>query len=276
MAKSIIPKHELIRVVPLYQPKEKVELAGLTEKGKKDDGELFDPGHGGAAPANAKLSYNGGVLLANVEVFTVFWGKQFAKGGALADMPAKLNGFFDAILKSTLMDQMAEYNTPKYNIGHGSRSGSITITTGSPKKSITDTTIQTTLKNWINSNKAFPQPNANTLYFLYLENGVSVTMGGSKSCSSFCGYHNNASSKIFYAVMPYPSCSGCLGGKSPFDALTGTSSHELCEAITDPVPGAGWYDNVNGEIGDICAWQFKQLAGYNIQLEWSNKNKKCI
>jgi hypothetical protein len=37
------------------------------------------------------------------------------------------------------------------------------------------------------------------------------------------------------------------------DALTGTSSHELCEAITDPVPGASWYDDHNGEIGDI-AW----------------------
>src|SRR5207302_9519594 len=33
-----------------------------------------------------------------------------------------------------------------------------------------------------------------------------------------------------------------------------TTSHELCEAITDPVPGEGWYDDTNGEIGDICAW----------------------
>jgi hypothetical protein len=61
-----------------------------------------------------------------------------------------------------------------------------------------------------------------------------------------------------------------------FDALTGTSSHELCEAISDPVPGSGWYDNVNGEIGDICAWNFKQVAGYTVQLEWSNQNNKCM
>jgi hypothetical protein len=49
----------------------------------------------------------------------------------------------------------------------------------------------------------------------------------------------------------------------------------LSEAITDPVPGAGWYDDVNGEIGDICAWNFKQVAGYNVQLEWSNQQNKC-
>ena len=61
-----------------------------------------------------------------------------------------------------------------------------------------------------------------------------------------------------------------------FDALTGTSSHELCEAITDPVPGEGWYDDVNAEIGDICAWSFKNVAGYKVQLEWSNAKNKCV
>ncbi len=57
---------------------------------------------------------------------------------------------------------------------------------------------------------------------------------------------------------------------------TGTSSHEFCEAVTDPVPGSGWYDQVNGEIGDICAWHFKKIAGYTVQMEWSNAQNKCV
>jgi hypothetical protein len=101
-------------------------------------------------------------------------------------------------------------------------------------------------------------------------------MGGSKSCSSFCGYHDAINHNFFYAVMPYPSCAGCLGGMNAFDALTGTSSHELCEAITDPVPGAGWYDDTYGEIGDICAWKFKTVDHYTVQLEWSNKKNTCV
>ncbi len=113
------------------------------------------------------------------------------------------------------------------------------------------------------------------LYFIYLDPGVVSIMGGSRSCQSYCGYHNNVA-KVFYALMPYPSCTGCLGGQSVFDVLTGTSSHELCEAITDPIPGSGWYDDNNGEIGDICAWKFKKIAGYNVQLEWSNAAGKCI
>ena len=28
--------------------------------------------------------------------------------------------------------------------------------------------------------------------------------------------------------------------------------------------------------GDICAWHFKKVAGYNVQLEWSNAQNKCV
>jgi hypothetical protein len=58
--------------------------------------------------------------------------------------------------------------------------------------------------------------------------------------------------------------------------LTSTSSHELCETITDPIPGRGWYDDSQGEVGDICAWQTKKVGAYTVQLEWSNKSKRCL
>ena len=102
-------------------------------------------------------------------------------------------------------------------------------------------------------------------------------MGGGASCTAFCGYHNHISKKDYYSVMPFPRCAGCLGAFSVLNAITGTSSHELSEASTDPVPGTGWYDNVKGEIGDICAWTFKTVAGHNVQKEWSNSmNAMCI
>jgi hypothetical protein len=93
---------------------------------------------------------------------------------------------------------------------------------------------------------------------------------------NFCGYHSDIDGKIFYAVMPYPDCAGCTGGMVALDALTTASSHELCEAITDPIPGQGWYDDQNGEIGDICAWQTKRLGPYTVQLEWSNTAGRCV
>lgn len=226
-----------------------------------------------AAPT-AQLVYNNGPLLTAVEVYTIFWGSQWQQAPE-SDLVQKLNAFFDYILTSPLLDQMAEYSTAKYKIGRGSRSGTTTLTTSDPGSSVTDDQIQQFINDAI-AKSTLPQPTANTLYFVYLPSGTTVTLGSDGSCSSFCGYHNAINNKIYYAVMPYPDCSGCTNNLSTFDSLTSTSSHELCEAITDPIPGQGWYDQANGEIGDICAWQTRQEGNYTIQKEWSNSSNSCV
>lgn len=265
---------EQVRVVPLHYPKPSIEIDELARaRAEAADQDLFD-GKPHPAPASVHLTYQGGPLIQNVQVFTVFWGKLWGSNSSSQQMMANLNQFFTAILASPLIDQLAEYNVPGQAIGHGSFIGTKVINTNAPAGSITDSAIQAQLKKWVKAG-AVPKPNDNTLYFTYLDPGVVSIMGGGKSCQNYCGYHNNTG-KVYYAVMPYPTCSGCLGGLAAFDALTGTSSHELCEAITDPVAGSGWYDNTNGEIGDICAWNFKQVAGYTVQLEWSNQQNKCV
>ena len=245
-----------IRIVPLHLPSE-----------------LYRPAAGIAAPPTAQLTYRGGPLLTSVKVFTVFWGTawQTSPNSALA---TQINEFFKFVVSSALMDQLSEYSVTGQAIGHGSFVGTVTITQPALSHSVTDAAIQNTLQQEITSNSV-PMPDANTLYFIYLPPGTAVVQGGSRSCQAFCGYHDSFGSGIYYAVMPFPNCAGCLGGMTNLDALTSTSSHELCEAITDPVPGQGWYDDTHGEIGDICAWQTKKLGNYTVQLEWSNKNASC-
>jgi hypothetical protein len=259
---------EHIRVVPLDYPKPVVAIGEREPEG----GDPFD-GKPHPAAANAKLTYRGGVLLTNVEVFTIFWGKLWGSNKTSIKMMSDINKFFTAILVSPALDQLGEYSVPNKTIGHGSVIGMKVISANAPVGSVTDSTIRKQLKQWIRA-KTVPKPTNNTLYFIYLDPKVVSIMGGSRSCQNYCGYHDNVGS-VYYGVMPYPTCSGCLGGEPAFAAITGTSSHELCEAITDPAPGAGWYDDVNGEIGDICAWNFKRVGGYNVQLEWSNQQNKC-
>jgi len=222
----------------------------------------------------AHLTYNQGPLIAQAEVFTVFWGSAWQQPALVGTM-TETNGFFDFVLTSSLIDQLAEYSVSQYQIGHGKTVGSITLTTPDVAKSVDDSAMQRMIQQQISAGK-FPAPNPNLIYFVFLPSGVTVTQGGSASCKVFCGYHDAISSDVFYAAMPFPDCSGCSSNLLMFDALTVTASHELCEAITDPVPGQGWYDSQNGEIGDICAWQTKKIGQYTVQKEWSNKSGKCV
>lgn len=222
--------------------------------------------------AAANLTYRGGPLLGAVEVTTIFWGAWWQQAPQSA-LIAQLNKFFDDILVSALMDQLAEYSVLSTTIGHGTRVASITVP-AAPPMTVDDFAIVTFLQGQIDAG-AVPKANANSLYFIYLPSGTTVTLSGQASCSSFCGYHSVAGAGVYYGVEPYPDCSGCLAGLSAFEALCATSSHELCEAVTDPLPGQGWYDDNNGEIGDICAWQTKTLDGYTVQLEWSNSAGAC-
>jgi hypothetical protein len=264
---------EYVRIVPLHYPKPSISIDELGRlRSEAADTDLFD-GQPHVAPASAHLTYNNGPLLTSVQVFTVFWGTKWS-GPAATTLMQNLNKFFQAIVVSPLMNQLQEYSTPGRSIGPGSFLGTKVITANAPAGSVADSTIRKRLTAWIAA-KTVPRNTKNTLYFIYLDPGIISIMGGSKSCQNYCGYHD-AIGNIYYAVMPYPTCAGCLGGMVAFDALTGTSSHEFCEAITDPKPGAGWYDSVNGEIGDICAWNFKKVGQYNVQMEWSNAQNRCV
>jgi hypothetical protein len=141
--------------------------------------------------------------------------------------------------------------------------------------------IQKTLKGWISKQPGFPKPNDNTLYFIYFPPGTSITLGKDASCEKFGGYHDAIDGTIFYAVEPF--CLSNAGSMSQLDFFTLTSSHELCEAITDPVPGEGWYwfhdKQHQGEIGDICEAAPNaeyRLGTYLVQREWSNAKKQCL
>ena len=268
-ARRVVPAlGDPIRIVPLHLPRE-----------------LVAPAPGIAAPPAAALTYRSGPLLDAVEVFTLFWGTAW-NDPASQNIAQGLNRFFGFLVTSAYLDQLAEYGVPQHAIGHGRVTGTATVADATLGTNVTDSAIQHMLQREIASGAGgaggaggsggVPAPNANSLYFVYLPPGVSVSAGGDRSCQAFCGYHDHIQTQVYYAVVPYPNCPGCLGQLGTLDALTSVSSHELAEAITDPVPGQGWYDDNHGEIGDICAWQNKKLGTYVVQLLWSNKAGACV
>ncbi len=225
------------------------------------------------APAAAQLTYRGGPLLTSVRVITVFWGDAWTQAPQQGTV-SSLNDFFQFIVASTYLDQMAEYSVPGQAIGRGALAGTATIP-DALAATVTDEAVQQLVEGRV-ADGSLPPATANSLYFVFLPPGVTVVSGNEQSCQVFCGYHDRSAGGLYYAVVPWPDCSGCLGGLQPLDALTSVASHELGEAITDPVPGQGWYDDSNGENGDICAWQNKTLGAYTVQKLWSNRAGACV
>jgi len=137
----------------------------------------------------------------------------------------------------------------------------------------------------------------NKIFMLFTSKGEGScfdTTTGSCAYTSYCAYHSyfgSTSNPTIYANQPYASGPYCNGGTSPngdieADSSASVASHEIEEAVTDPLLNA-WYDSTGYENGDECAWtygtnplknpansvlanQFMNGQYFELQQEWSN------
>jgi hypothetical protein len=254
---------------------------------------------GGGAIVNPSLQYNGGPVIANVQVQSIYWGAAWTQA-ANKTLITEIDNFFNFIVTSPLLAMLAEYSTPTTQIGQGTVNASVTISSSEPgtagsgggNRTVTDAQVQQGLQRFTAPGGGVPAPTANTVYFVFLPPNTSVTLLGKTSCTSngLCGYHSSVGT-LAYAVIPYDAgtCSTCSAyGSSQIAVITALASHELCEAITNPF-GNGWFDVNNStplntvEIGDICAPPGAGGAGgtfllgnSNVQAEWSNSRCACL
>ena len=266
-----------------------------------------------SAPAGAHLTYYGGRVVSNMQVVQVLWGTGSYLAQVSSTATPSMASFYQQSLNSSYVDWLAEYNTaglaaPTSNqlIGRGSFLGQFIITPSITSSTVDDTQIQAELSSQIAAGH-LPAPttdaagNANTYYAVYFPAGKTITQGGTSSCvaGGFCAYHgtvaaSSMTAELFYGVhpdmQPASGCStGCGGSASSFANQTSVASHEMVETITDAEvglattngPPLAWYDNTNGEIGDICNAQQGSFTGndgvtYTVQLEFSNQQNNCV
>jgi Fibronectin type III domain len=84
-----------------------------------------------------------------------------------------------------------------------------------------------------------------------------------------------------YMVLPdAPTMGPGCGAGTDAQNTEDYTSHELIETVTDPLVGLNtlsWYNDQQGEIGDICNAQEAALdTAYVVQKEWSNAANSCI
>ncbi|KAJ3026783.1 UNVERIFIED_CONTAM: hypothetical protein HDU68_005087 [Siphonaria sp. JEL0065] len=162
--------------------------------------------------------------------------------------------------------------------------------------------IRPMIANLIQRNIFPPDEDALYVFISGFDSGPNtVTTQGNRYCSVFCGFHSDFSSAatqynnlkfesfapVMYSGMTCPYC----GNSNPWTALQMTISHEIAEAITDPLvsqatavgPPVAWYNDKYGEIGDICnAMQATSISNNPsvpnmvVQKIWSNTDQCCM
>jgi hypothetical protein len=149
-------------------------------------------------------------------------------------------------------------------------------------------------------------PGLNKLYVVFLGANVNLCQGDPAlaPCTFtkghfFCAYHGSMwqdDQPVIYSVQPdaysldpcrYNVADPSPNGDVAADTNLSLVSHELFEAVSDPM-GFGWRDNADStEIGDKCQTDFGAYGAdggnitlhgdrYLLQSQWSNATQSCV
>jgi hypothetical protein len=242
---------------------------------------------------NPPLLYNGGPVMHTPTVYAIYWIPSTLQNGNPTSMSTKYQSIQTTMLKEyfghSLMNNNTQYYDTKSFITNTGKVGGTYVDKSAypasgcadpgvpaPGNCITDQDLQNeinkvmTLKKWTGG--------VNKMFLLFTSsNEGQCTDSSSTSCSyvQYCAYHsyfvNSASQDVVYGNEPYGNLTSCQvsGAPSPnsfpeADAAATAASHELTEAITDPLLDA-WFDSVGAEIGDECAY-FYGFTGWDAGL----------
>jgi hypothetical protein len=248
-------------------------------------------------PRKETLTYHGGDLVANADVFLLFWGPMWTSDPEHITTRTALEDLFTDLGSTGFPCALSEYALPAHPLNPSTFNGSYVLTS-SPPNPLPDASIRAEIQHQIALGHA-PSRTDDRVYIVVSEKGVVVDGGGETGCGgsnfTFCGYHDDFGTLVAryrYAILPYPCNSGgftCFVG--PTDdapaALQAVGSHELAEIVTDPdsdaLGGAGWFSDASGnENEDICAdsgCTDTLTAGantYTVNPTWSNLGRGCI
>jgi len=124
------------------------------------------------------------------------------------------------------------------------------------------------------------------MFLLFTSSGEGSCIDSSGTICSYtfyCGYHGfipTSTSVIIYSNEPYAETSVCQLPFEPSpnsdpaaDDATTIASHEISEAITDPLLNA-WFTQFGNENGDLCAYNYGTLTWDSAQAnqQWNGNN----
>lgn len=262
----------------------------------------------------------GSVMTGDIKFYVIFWVPAHLQNGAATTMPAAYQAVQRNMVANYGGHSLSAINTQYYQTigsrttyidGNGLLVTSVVDTGAYPARTCTDSAspgnclsdAQIRAKITAVMNAHGWTGGMNKMFLLFTSSGMGSCFDNTnQSCAyaQYCAYHSNFtlnSLKVIYGNEPYgkgptTDVSICLGSNGRpngadgiADAASTAASHEISEAITDPLLNA-WFASSGMENGDLCAYDYgtnhydagkanQQWAGhyFDLQQEYSNHAK---
>jgi autotransporter-associated beta strand protein len=225
-------------------------------------------------------------VIPNVKIEEIFLTD--SNNGKSSGFQSQLSSYFTTITGDSYISKLlGQYSISGFPIANGTLDKIDTLASAAPDEVTgghsyyTDAKLQSIIKGEISNGNTAATDGLNHLYFIFTPPGDAVDGGGgATSINSFLGYHSafvdaNNQNFDYYAVIPDQSSVNAteFGATLALPGETVVSSHEMAEAITDPVPVSGWVNpnlGGSGEVGDQAANEYYVQDSHEVQYEWSN------
>ena len=234
---------------------------------------------GASTSGSPVMTSHGGIILAQTAVRLVYAGPGWAQPSFVGDKISGLDTFFAGFGGSTYAATAQEYVGSNGSMGpavayqgHGSPIG----------QSLDGEDIQSVANAACAEygSQLAAMPNAGSEL-------IMIISDKKRASSAYCGYHSAATCDngqmiqfgFVWNLDDDPSCNpqdSTTGHSQGLAALANVIAHEVQETRSDPHLD-GWFDAVNSEIGDKCAWSFggspvtlSNGSRWKLQGEWSN------
>lgn len=220
---------------------------------------------------SVNMQYNGGPVMTGVTDVYAIWYGDWSGSSAV---PA-VDTFFSNLTGSDFMNLASLYGASTSINFEGNIFQSYPVY----GTQIYDSQIASLIKNLASGPTPDYALETNAIYFVFTAPNVT-----DRDYYGDCGYHSDTSGKYKYAAI-FGNFASLCSGTTVADGLISSSSHELMEALTDPLiaedynystgewppgPPLGWNDGDggDGEVSDICEDQtaYTSIGGVREQV----------
>ncbi len=227
--------------------------------------------------------HSGGSIMPKAKIISIFWVPPTLQNGGATSMSAQYQSLMKRLSADYPGHGIDNNNTQYFQtigrkttyINNSGSDGGFYVDTSpypasgctdsvTPGNCITDAQVQAEIqkvmgiKHWGGG--------LSVIFMLYTSSGEgSCLTAGVCAYTYYCAYHGYipGTTPVIYANMPYGNAAYCQepGEPSPnnnvaADTVMTAASHEITEAITDPLLNAWFTAGFGFEIGDLCAYDY--------------------